>query len=133
MIEEIEWKKFQDDGRAFHKTARGAQKRPLIFTTEIRLNIIGMAIEKYLMAIFLHHGTLPDNHTMHDLVAGMNRLEPLPAEVETALFEMDDLQQICSPDEFKIHKPTEEEITRFLSALETIAAITERELGPCAT
>lgn len=131
--EEKSWTQFLEDGRAFRRTARGAQNRLNIFTPEIRLNIIGMAIEKYLMAFFVRHRNLPDNHTMHDLVAGMDRIEPLPADVRTSLFEMDGLQQICSPDEFEIHTPTEEEITRFLSALETVAAITESELGPCAT
>lgn len=128
-----EWEKFLEEGKSFHRIARGAQRRPGLFSAEIRMNLIGMAIEKYLMAIFLRRRSLPDNHTMTDLADAMKRIKPLPAEVESVMREMDDLQQICSPDEIRVRKPEEAENIRFLAALDTIAAIVESELALCAT
>ena len=59
---------FFDEGNKYLKTARGGVKRPAVFTTEILYNIIGLAIEKHIMAALMAKGCLADNHTFTDLV-----------------------------------------------------------------
>jgi hypothetical protein len=132
MYDESVWKQFFEEGRGFHKTARGSVKRPQVFTPEIVQNIAGMGIEKYFMAIFTHRGILPQNHTMQDLLAEAKLFLNVPGEFEETLLYMDELQSICSVFDFKITKPEAGDVPRFLAALDTIALLAERELGVCA-
>jgi hypothetical protein len=124
-----EWKKFFDEGRAYHKTARGSLKRPQVFTPEIVQNIAAMGIEKYFMAIFLHRGTLPLNHTMEDFIYGVKEFFPLPADLEEALRYFDSLQQICSIDDYRIVKPEPDDAPRFVAAIDRVAQLAEQELA----
>jgi hypothetical protein len=124
-----EWKKFYDEGRAYHKTARGGLKRPEVFTPEIVQNIAAMGIEKYCMSIFMHRGTLPQNHTMEDFIEGLREFFPLPADLEGSLRYFDSLQQICSLDNYRITKPEAADLPRFLEAINRIALLAERELA----
>ena len=65
------YRDFQREGDAYLKTARGARKRPQVFTPTILYGILSLAIEKHLMAILLQVDQLPDNHTFRDLVDAM--------------------------------------------------------------
>jgi hypothetical protein len=132
MFTSSEWGKFFDEGKAFHKTAKGSLKRPRVFTPEIVQNIAGMGIEKYFMAIFMHRGLLPRNHTMQDMLEEAKSFMGIPAELEETLLYMDSLQSICSVFDFKIIKPKPEDVLRFVQAIDTVALLAERELAACA-
>jgi hypothetical protein len=120
---------FFEAGCSFHKTANGAVKRPEVFTPEIIQNIVAMAIEKYFMAIFIKRGFLPLNHTMSDLVsAAMSMSLPIEPEILETLYYMDNLQQICSLDTFKIITPTPSDVPRFLKAVAKVAKLATKEL-----
>ncbi|MDR2346926.1 MAG: hypothetical protein LBE18_12760 [Planctomycetaceae bacterium] len=124
-----EWQIFFDAGRNFHKTACGAIKRPEIFTPEIIQNIAAMAIEKYFMAIFIKRRFLPLNHTMSDLVSTAESMSlPISSELLDTLYYMDQLQQICSLETFKITKPIQSDIQRFLKAVSEVAELAANEL-----
>ncbi|MDR3172743.1 MAG: hypothetical protein LBU19_00705 [Treponema sp.] len=123
------WKKFYDEGRGYHKTARGSLKRPEIFTPEIVQNIAAMGIEKYFMSIFTHRGVLPRNHTMEDFITEVKAFFPLPADLEESLRYFDSLQQICSIDDYKITKPEAADLPRFVEAINRVALLAERELA----
>jgi hypothetical protein len=124
-----EWKKFYNEGKGYHKTVRGSFKRPLVFTPEIIQNIAAMGIEKYFMSIFIHRGTLPQNHTMEDFVSEVKAFLPLPADLEASLLYFDTLQQICSIDNYKITKPGPEDVRTFIDAIDRVALLAEREVG----
>jgi len=119
------WQKFLEEGRGFHKTARGAVKRPQVFTPEIVQNIAAMGIEKYFMALFTRRGRMPQNHTMRDFVAECRAFAPLPPDLEESLLYFDALQSICSVDDFRIVKPAPEDIPKFLEAIDSVAALAE--------
>jgi hypothetical protein len=132
MIDPEVWKKFYEEGRAFHKAVRGGLKRPGVFTPEIVQNIAAMAIEKYFMAIFTHRGILPRNHTMRDFLEEAKDFMSLPAELVETLVYMDSLQNICSVFDFKITKPGAADAPRFIAAVDRLALLAERELAACA-
>lgn len=92
MIKDIS---FWKEGEAFHRTAIGAQKRPEVFTPEIIYNLLAMAIEKYFMAFFEVHNTMPDNHTFTDLIDSANRIVPLPESLSDDLKSLEAFQEIC--------------------------------------
>ena len=110
------WEDFLKDGEGFLRTAVGAyEKRNKVFTSEILYNIIAMAIEKFVMAALMRHGALPYNHTMKDLVEAMD--ETFPAAIDDlreGLLKMDEYQDICDLDGFRITPPDMEEIPGML-------------------
>ncbi|MDR1491784.1 MAG: hypothetical protein LBT05_03560 [Planctomycetaceae bacterium] len=122
---------FFDEGRAFHKAARGSIRRPEVFTPEIVQNIAAMAIEKYFMAIFLKRGRLPLNHTASDFLMEAKLFLPVSEELENTLLYMDQLQQLCSMETFKITPPDKNDVFRFLKAADETAAMAEREIFTC--
>jgi HEPN domain-containing protein len=132
MLSSNEWKVFYDEGRAFHKTAKGGLRRPEVFTPVIIQNIAAMAIEKYFMAIFTRRGLLPRNHTLGDLLEEAKNFMSLPVELEETLRYMDSLQNICSVVDFKITRPKAGDAPRFIEAADTLALLVERELAACA-
>ncbi|MDR2641362.1 MAG: hypothetical protein LBC74_01055 [Planctomycetaceae bacterium] len=124
-----DWNTFFEDGCNLHKTAKGAVQKPKIFTPEIIQNIAAMAIEKYFMAIFTKRGFLPLNHTMTDLVSTAISISlPIKPDLMETLHYMDQLQQICSLDTFKITPPTQSDIPRFLKATADVAELAAKEL-----
>lgn len=131
MVNElVDWKAFLEEGRSYHRTAQGSVRRPEVFTPEIVQNLAAMGIEKYFMALFMHRGILPRNHTMSDLLAEAAGFFPIEQELEQTLLYMDSLQRICSMDDFEIRSPRKEDIHRFLSALDSMARLAEGEIAP---
>jgi hypothetical protein len=124
-----EWLAFYNDGKKFHKTAQGSVRRPSIFTPEIIQNIVAMGIEKYFMAIFMHRGVLPYNHTMTDLLESARPLLSLSAELEATMRRIDSLQRICSIEDFSITKPTASDVPAFLAAIDEVASLADAELA----
>jgi len=125
-----DWNTFYSEGKSYHKTAQGSVRRPEVFTPGIIHNLAAMSIEKYFMAIFMHRGSLPRNHTMADLVWEAKRLFPIDPELERILLHMDELQSICSIEHFKITEPEAGDVPDFIKAVEMVASLAAREIGP---
>jgi hypothetical protein len=126
-MEKKDWEIFLEDGRAFHRMARGSLKRPGVFTPELVQNIAAMGIEKYFLAIFAYRGLLPRNHTMGDLIDEAKTFMVIPADLEASLRYFDSLQSICSVDYFTITKPVQEEALRFVETIDRMAILTEQD------
>ena len=110
------WEEFLRDGEGYLKTATVAHaERKSAFTPEILYNIIAMAIEKFVMAALMRHGTMPYNHTMTDLVEAMEETFPgAIVDIKEGLLQLDAFQQICDLDGFSITPPGMEEIPAML-------------------
>ncbi|MDU9049287.1 MAG: hypothetical protein Q3M30_10570 [Candidatus Electrothrix sp. Rat3] len=124
------WEEFLHDGDAYHKTATAAyKKKNKIFTSEILYNLIAMAIEKFVMAALMRHGTLPYNHTMADLVEAMETTFPgKMGDIGEGLLEMDKYQEICDLDGFKITPPGMEKISGMLGLADKMQTLVTEEL-----
>jgi len=84
------------EGEGYFQVVRKSHLRPLVFTPEIVHNLLGMAMEKFAMAILMHRGELPDNHTFFDLVSALKAVVPMSAEIEAALLAVDEESDLCS-------------------------------------
>ena len=119
------WEDFLKDGEGFLRTAAGAyKKQKKVFTPEILYNIIAMAIEKFVMAALMRHGALPYNHTMKDLVEAMD--ETFPAAIDDlrdGLLKMDQYQEICDLDGFRIIPPEMKEIKGMLEMAQKLQCL----------
>lgn len=122
------WEAFLEEGRAYHKTAQRSVRRPEVFTPAIIQNIAAMGIEKYFMAIFMHRGILPRNHTMVDLLEEARAFLRIRPDLEATLRYMDSLQQICSLDAIETHEPSRADVPRFIEAMTMVSELARKEL-----
>ena len=124
------WQTFLSEGNQFLATAvNGHKNRQQVFTSEILYNLVGMGIEKLVMAILMKSGNLPYNHTMHDLVDSMEdflpgQLTPFAAELRA----LDGFQEICDIDSYNITPPTMDEIARMLHLAKEVQSVVFKEL-----
>jgi len=111
-----DWQQYKLAGQQFLNLAETAfRKKKKAFTTEILYNLIAMAIEKLVMGGLMEIGRLPDNHTMHDLVAALAQWLPDTVRgMEHSLCALDSYQDICDPYACTIKSPTMTEIETML-------------------
>lgn len=83
------------DGDQYLKTARGGFKRPAVFTTEILYNILGLAIEKHIMAALMSNGRLAENHTFTDLIDATRQIGGIAPAIAEKLRRFESYQNIC--------------------------------------
>lgn len=124
------WQDFLHHGNGFLRTARGAHingnKR---FTPGTLYNIIAMAIEKFVMAALMRHGTMPYNHTMIDLVEAMEQTFPgAIANIRQGLLQLDSYQDICDPYDFIIIEPDRNEIAAMLDLAVQLEKLVQDDL-----
>ncbi len=121
---------FMDEGNKYLKTARGGVKRPAIFTTEILYNIIGLAIEKHIMAALMAKGRLADNHTFTDLVDATKQIGEIDADIAAQLRKFESYQNIC-PVFAGYHRtePPTESIPEMIATAEAVQAWAERMIA----
>ena len=130
-IQPIEgWQEFLKDGNGYLGTAKSAYKNGNSrFTPEILYNLVAMAIEKFVMAALMRHGTMPYNHTMADLVEAMEMTFPHAVEdIRDGLLRLDTYQDICDPYDFTIIAPALEEIPGMLGHAERLQTLVTDEL-----
>ncbi len=125
------WHDYFRHGQDYLQAAAQAYRKGVqAFTPEILYNLIAMAIEKFIMAALMRRGELPYNHTMADLVAAMEQVFPGKlAEIGEGLLRLDQYQEICDLEGFKIYPPKMEEISTMLDLAEKLRQVVEKEFS----
>jgi hypothetical protein len=121
IVQISNWQDYRRDGEQFLRTAlmaRKKNKKP--FTPEILYNLIGMSIEKLIMAYLMKNGDLADNHTMGDLLTSMERHTGKQPELAEKLRYLDSFQEICDLEAYSVKIPTQEDTDTILAIGEEI-------------
>lgn len=124
------WSDYFSEGLRFMQIAEKASGKTGIFTPEILYNIIAMGIEKLIMGLLMYRGVLPENHTLRDLLAGLEKVAEVPDDVAGRLVSMDGFQEICVIEFYKRKIPTEEDIKVFLGTGTMVSKLVRENL-PC--
>jgi len=103
------------EGEGYFRVARNSHHRPLIFTPEIVHSVLCMALEKFIMAILMRTGNLPDNHTFADLVHALKSEIPVSAEIEAALLALDRESDLCSMEIRNVRIPGPERMRELVA------------------
>lgn len=111
-----DWAQYRLEGEQFLRLAEQAHHRQKkAFTPTILYNLVTMAIEKLVLAALMRCGRLPDNHTLHDLVAALERWLPETVRgLAGPLCELDSFQDICDPYAGTITAPSRREVESML-------------------
>ena len=125
------WQDFFEEGSGFLKTAVAAyQKSKRAYTAPILYNRAAMAIEKFSMAALMMHGAMPYNHTMADLVDGLEGTFPGEfSAMRDGLLQLDTYQEICDLEGFSINPPGMEEIPAMLDLAGTIQGLVKEKIS----
>lgn len=132
MIEAYDngYKSFLEEGNKYLKTARGGVKRPAVFTAEILYNIIGLAIEKHIMAALMANGQLADNHTFTDLIDATKQIGEIDEAIADQLRKFESYQNIC-PVFAGYHRtePPDEAIPEMIATAEAVQLWAEKMIA----
>ena len=102
-----EWKTFWNEGETFAKLCTSNARH---FTNEIRYNLAGMAVEKLVMGILMSRGSLPEGHTLCDLMDAVEEVDLVAPPLCERIRRMDDFQQICAFDTYTRTVPNDDEM-----------------------
>ena len=127
LVQITGWREYIREGEQYLKCAvNAASKRRAVFTPVILYNLIGMAIEKFLMGFLMHNGALAENHTMIDILNSVEKITgPQPKMLEEFRY-LDSFQEICDIDAYNTREPTMAEIPRIIACGVAIQAFTRQ-------
>jgi hypothetical protein len=111
-----DWPRYREEGEQFLRLAeRAHEQQRKAFTPTLLYNLVAMAIETLVMAALMRCGRLPDNHTLHDLVAALERWLPETVRgLAEPLCRLDSFQDICDPYAGTITSPSAGEVHSML-------------------
>jgi hypothetical protein len=97
------------------------------FNLTIRYNLLAMAFEKFVMAILMKHGNLPDNHTFSDLLFGLERVMDVNPEMKRTIIRLESAQDICSFTDCFRRELDEKELVVMKDMVESFRVLAEEE------
>jgi hypothetical protein len=123
-LRKLNWHTWLKQGDDYRKAV--SPKSTKRFGTDVRYNLISMALESYIMAILDFHKSLPENHTFLDLISGLESVMPVDETLKKRILQYESIQSICSIDKYSRTNPTEEEITDLTGAIDEISILAHK-------
>ena len=123
MIHEISKSDFLKEANDYYKLSIGGLKRKNIFTNEILYNTISMALEKYIMALFVSHNELPQCHTLKTMAKEMKKFVELDDDLIEQLYYYDNMQNLCSLANYDKKSFTDDDISNMVLVLEQVKTL----------
>ncbi|MFH2092473.1 MAG: hypothetical protein ABIJ31_08930 [Pseudomonadota bacterium] len=115
--EPLGWPRWLKEGDQYFTAVAEDGKRSR-FGTNIRYNLLSMSLESYIMAMTDFHHTLPDNHTYSDLLDGLQRVMPVDEELKKRILKYENIQSICSIEQYhRDNEPEEEDLKNLREAV----------------
>jgi HEPN domain-containing protein len=121
------------EGRQFLRVAQRAYQTRSKLTPEILYNVLGLAVEKCLMATLDVHGRLPDNHTFTDLVEATRQVMELDPDLSRELIELEGFQEICCLETYQRKPVGWDTIGAFLPLAEQVEILAAAQCGAART
>lgn len=118
----LNWKTWLQHGDQYLKAAtpKGEKSR---LGADIRYNVLSMSLEGYIMAMLDYNGCLPENHTYIDLINALDRVYPLDKDLRSRILRYENIQSICSIEQYSRRAPSDEELTDLHGAISEIGSI----------
>lgn len=117
------WEIWLGNAIGYEKAFDGRKDRSRSFSTTIKYNLIALALESYVMAMVNYHGGLPDNHTFTDLIQAWEQVAPIDEEIKQTILEYEDVQSLCSVNDYKRSEPTAAEVEQLGIAVKKLGSI----------
>jgi hypothetical protein len=82
------------------------------------------------MAMVSYHGSLPENHTFTDLIRAWELVAPLEPRLKAAILKYEDMQSICSLENYRRFEPSLEEVAELRAAVTELGAVVKQTCLP---
>ena len=123
MINELTKNDFLKEANDYYKLSIGGLRRKNIFTNEILYNTISMALEKYIMALFVANNALPLCHTLKTMAREMKQFVVVDDELIEKMYYFDNIQNLCSLAKYDKKAISDEDISNMVIVLDKIKAL----------
>lgn len=123
---DLNWKTWLEHGDQYLK-AGSAKSENSRLGTDIRYNLLSIALESYVMAIMDFHQSLPENHTYTDLLSALEQTIPLDKTLKERILKYENIQSICSLEKYHHRPPSGEELADLQGAIVEISKIAYKE------
>ncbi|MBN2753941.1 MAG: hypothetical protein JXR81_03630 [Candidatus Goldbacteria bacterium] len=110
---------YYKEGLQFYKAATKPGKKR-IFTPVLLYNLACMSIEKFFMAFFFFNKSMPDNHTMKDLVESAAKISDISGALKDNMLFLDGFQDICPVHAVNTVQPQEKDMLRTIETLDMV-------------
>jgi hypothetical protein len=121
------WETFYKEGIAYHaRMVQGAGRGSL--SAEVIHGLASLAIEKFLMALIVHNGSMPEGHTFPDLLRSSKSYAVFDPDIEDALILMDEIQPLCTMEPVPVKPVRRSDIGTFINASENIKRVVDNLL-----
>ena len=127
IVTELNWKTWLRSGDQYLKASGSSQK--MRFDTDIVYNLLGMALEGYVMAILDANNSLPENHTFTDLMDALETVCPVSPTLRESILKYESLQSICAVDKYSRQKPTADAVNELREAVQQIGLLAHEVCG----
>lgn len=117
------WSTWLSHAIRYEQSVKGKKTQPSKFNPAIQYNLIALALENYVMAMVSYHHQLPENHTFSDLIRAWEAVAPLAPDLKATILKYEDMQSICSMDNYARHEPTQEDLAQLSAAVFQLGAI----------
>lgn len=123
------WLEMLDEGKRYLAIAQGSAKSNK-FSMSTRYNIAVMAFEKYVMALCMQAGQLPENHTITDLAEALKEFTNIDNESLSVVRSFENYQKLCFLDDYERKEFSTNELEVFISAVVKFCKSIEIRLQP---
>ncbi len=116
------WKDFWDKGVRYREITRRGRLKPQKFNPDALYNIGAMSLENLIMGFLAFRGRLPENHSLRDLVQGLETEVELPSQLKDRMLAMGRYQDICDLAAYRRTLPSWEDTEEFAKLAEEMEA-----------
>jgi hypothetical protein len=118
------WENFYQEGSEYHaRMVRGAERGSL--SAGVIYGLASFAIEKFLMALITHNGSMPEGHAFPDLLRSSQPYAHFDPDLVDAIIRMDEIQPLCAMEPSPMIPVQHSNIGLFVDASENIKRIVE--------
>ena len=83
-------------GNEYLETACNGLARPAVFNNALIFQLAAMAIEKLMVGMCQYHRQMPGDHTLSGLVAALEAVCPMQAELAARVRRIDKMENLCA-------------------------------------
>ncbi|MBN1952923.1 MAG: hypothetical protein JW801_17090 [Bacteroidales bacterium] len=117
-----EYKAFMEEAVSLTRTVEKSFSSKK-FDNKFILNLLTLALEKFMVGYLMSKNTLPEGHTLSYLVEKSSAYLPIPVRQKESIHELDEKIQLCSLEVVSPFVPDDEELS---ALIETLLMIQER-------
>jgi len=90
------WHEHIQAGYAYLETACNGLSRPAVFNNALIFQLAAMAIEKLIVGVCQYYRQMPTDHTLSGLVAALEPVCPLQAELAARIRQIEQKENLCA-------------------------------------